>query len=338
MYNKILVPLDGSTQAESALPYAIRLSNSLKAQLMLVRVVESVADSNNKAEKRTRNFVVAQSYLEFIKQTITNPDLALNISSEQVEIIITAGYPKQEIAFIAIYNGADLIVLSTQGENGLAHPALSGTASQVLTRSKVPVVLIHPQKNNENLELRLADQTSTTPNKSLVLTLDGSLKAEAALTAATALAQQSGATLYLLRIEPSISAEAFQGLSGETSYLYGREIAKENRNRREKAYSYLDMVQERIQNDGLNCIKAVRISNKPAAEIIVFAEEVKASAIIMATDHHREVNHEQIGSIAHEVILNSHRPIIMIRIDSRKGGNHLKESEFLPLGQNLTNK
>jgi nucleotide-binding universal stress UspA family protein len=334
MYNKILVPLNGSTQSESVLPYAIRLATSLKAQLLLLRVVESTILTNAKTEERTRYFAIAQSYLESVEQTITRPDLALNIRPEQVETIITEGYPEQEIAFIAIYNNADLIVMATHGGSGQEHLVMSGdTTLQVLTRSKLPVVLIHSPKNSgrENLQQILTAQTESTINKSLVLTLDGSLKAETALTTATILAQQSGATLYLLRINPPHSSEDFQGLGVGDAYTYGREIAKENRNRREEAYSYLDKVQERIENDGLNCIKAVRISDNPALEIIKFAEEVKASAIVMTTDPQAELNRQWMGNIANQVIQHSHRPVIMIPNRPPKGGNHQKENEFYPL-------
>ncbi len=72
MFKHILVPLDGSTRAESALPVAARIARAYGASITLLRVVEPPAEygaclrtlvEDEKAE--------ATSYLESAAKSIT---------------------------------------------------------------------------------------------------------------------------------------------------------------------------------------------------------------------------------------------------------------------------
>jgi len=333
MYSKILVPLDGSSLAERALPYAIKLTHSLKAQLRLLRVVESATFASAKPEDRKRNFAIAQTYLDSIKHSISSPDMALGIRPEQVETSVIEGFPGQEIAFTANNDKASLIVMTTHGRNGLTRLVLGSTTAEVIARSKVPVALIHPTKiyDGEYLGQILTEKIEPAPHNCLILTLDGSPKAESALETATTLAEQSDATLYLLRIDSPRSTQDYQGLVADYGYNYDTEIAKENQSRREQAYLYLDQVQQKIAKEGLNCIKAVRISNNPAEEIIKFAEEVRASAVVMTTDPHRNFNQLLIGSVADEVMQSSYRPVIIVGVNPSNGETQERGDEVYPL-------
>src|SRR3569832_2038253 len=94
MYTKIAVPLDGSFLAEKALPYAVRLANTLDAQLLLLQIAElpPYTDGNFLLEAEiTKN---TWEYLEGVKTAITNPEMMPHL-------------PEDEVEFKPIYDRAD---------------------------------------------------------------------------------------------------------------------------------------------------------------------------------------------------------------------------------------
>ena len=118
MYRRILLPLDGSSLAEEALPYAIAQAGRFKAELILLRVLEPIVESLGRtstgvliAEERTRE--IARLYLERVADRIGEDGLAV-----RVEVI--GGRPYHEIIQYAqtnrVVRGADVPVLLVRAE------------------------------------------------------------------------------------------------------------------------------------------------------------------------------------------------------------------------------
>lgn len=146
MFKKILVPLDGSTLAESALPYAISLADSYGGELILLRVVPptvmpaleySMVSPDLMASVRDEHIAGATAYLKGIEEgdsTEGIPHRSLLSEGEVAETILGA---IEEV-------GADSVVMATRGRSGIARWMLGSVADRIVRNSSVPVLLIRP--------------------------------------------------------------------------------------------------------------------------------------------------------------------------------------------------
>lgn len=150
MYQKILVPLDGSKQAESALPLAGKLARIYNAEITLLRVVEypfeiysncqpnGLHDSIQANEKlQAEKDAFCRNAEDYLKQLASIIDM--NVSQVSIEV--------QECPVIDAILGTieksriDLIVMSTVGQDD--NPWMMGAiTNRILREASVPVILI----------------------------------------------------------------------------------------------------------------------------------------------------------------------------------------------------
>ena len=106
MLSSILVPLDGSTLAERALPYAEALARPSGARVVLVRAVPGDREHGTESEAEARDYLNG---------------LAARLA-ERVGVVETAvphGAAAEAIVEEARRQGSDLIVMATHGRGGL---------------------------------------------------------------------------------------------------------------------------------------------------------------------------------------------------------------------------
>jgi nucleotide-binding universal stress UspA family protein len=209
----ILVPLDGSSLAESALPYAQAIAKVVDAPLHLVEVIDfepgrSIAVHDDAALKRTvEEFVEveAQAYLDGIAADLIGRGLT-------VTTFIVAGEPVTEILAAADKVDAAMVVMATHGRGGAQRWLVGSVADKVMRLGTRPTLLVRPPRSGE------AYHDAVTLRR-LMVPLDGSPMAERALPVAARLAEAAAASLLLLRVEPwAATAVGPEGLT----YDFGR--------------------------------------------------------------------------------------------------------------------
>jgi len=147
MYQKILVPLDGSQLAECVLPHLEAIAKGCQAKnVIFVRVVEPVPrpivgeDYTFSAEEWTRmeseQTVIAENYLNQLVSRL-NYDW-VGVQSE----IITGGSVSEGIADYAARNEVDLIIIATHGRSGISRWVWGSVADRVLRSAHVPVLIV----------------------------------------------------------------------------------------------------------------------------------------------------------------------------------------------------
>lgn len=317
MYSKILVPLDGSMLAEKALPYALDLANHFNAKLLIMRAVEVaglVADSPEREMELINN---AELYMKEVSSTLTNTKVDLHIDPERLETMVVYGNPVQQLAELAPFEKADLIVMTTHGRSGFSRLVMGSVAGQLLHRSPVPIMLIRPMevKNDQLLVETLMGIGEPFSNCfeaekcRVVLTLDGQALSEKALGPAIELAQKLNAKLHLLSVvfpAPPMVYGDMVGLGYSQT-----DIEETDKRLVEDAQKYLTDIQAKVEAKGVESVAAVR-SGATADEIVDYALKVKATAMVMATHARSQVGHVFMGSVAEEVMRKSHLPVLMI--------------------------
>jgi nucleotide-binding universal stress UspA family protein len=131
VYERILVPLDGSPEAEAALPMSRSLASRLHAELILLRVDEPIP--NLPTERYPQEIAaVARDYLARTAEPMVLRRL-------KVRTLVEYGDAAEVIARAARDLRVDLVVLAT---GGLRHRIPRGVAARVLRLSAVPVLIV----------------------------------------------------------------------------------------------------------------------------------------------------------------------------------------------------
>jgi nucleotide-binding universal stress UspA family protein len=146
MYKRVLIPLDGSSLAEQALPHAIAQARHFQAELILLKVVEPFAHARGMSlsdleQIRQQAHTWAREYLE---------SLAADIQEQGVLVqkATIDGRPHTGIAEFAESNRVDLIVISTRGQSGLSRWLMGSVADRVVRGATVPVLMVRTRKEN----------------------------------------------------------------------------------------------------------------------------------------------------------------------------------------------
>jgi len=156
MYQKIMVPLDGSKLAECVLPHVEELATcSAGAEVILVSVTERITgyrviedyteplgerlvpgsgerlvpEAVGKQEKQ------AQRYLGKIAKT-------LEAKGIKVLTEVLLGKPAEEITLYAANQGCDLIIMASHGRSGPSRWAYGSVADKVFRASQAPVLIV----------------------------------------------------------------------------------------------------------------------------------------------------------------------------------------------------
>jgi nucleotide-binding universal stress UspA family protein len=157
--SRVLVPLDSSMRAEKALPLAVAFAQDYERRLLLLRVVPpppDVAQSNAQSrpqidEPWRANRHAARQYLVGARRRLAGG------TSVPVATHVSQGDPAEQIVRTAQAYPGSLIVMSTHGQIGLAHPPIGSVAQAVLRTASVPVLVI-PAKSALPLTEPLAEQ------------------------------------------------------------------------------------------------------------------------------------------------------------------------------------
>lgn len=139
---KILIPLDGSTNADRAVDYVIGNLAAFKEQpqLLLLNVQWKVATGNVKLfiSQDTINDYYREQGMAALQQARA----ALDAAGLPYQYHISIGTPAEAIAQYAREQGVDQIVMGRQGQGGLQALLLGSVVSKVLHLADCPVLLI----------------------------------------------------------------------------------------------------------------------------------------------------------------------------------------------------
>lgn len=291
----ILVPLDGSPLAERALAYATALSVSTAATLALVRVelCYSLADVPDD-EARAVADRHARPYLAEMHAKLAARGFTVKTDVRCADSAAAA------IVAAAVDCAADLIVMTSHGRTGPAHLLFGSVAENVVARSRVPVLIDHAGAPTQR-ELLLEEEPR------VLVPLDGSTHAEAALDVAASLASDLGGNVLLCEVE--VPDDVREAQAEVAQHLDGIEPEPEH-----DAADYLVYAEDRVRavEPFVSVSSEVRIGHA-ADEIIAAATEHRAALIVMATHGRTGLDRSIAGSVAGRVIEHARVPVVLIR-------------------------
>jgi nucleotide-binding universal stress UspA family protein len=145
-YRRILLPLDGSSRAESGLPIAVQLAEAHSAELVIAHVVpEAELTEIGPLEPEAielrrkilrRNERIGREYLERMRALVANRGLA-------TRTLLLDGHDVRRCLCRAIAeNQIDLVVLTMHGRGGHVDVTMGGVPAYLLTHAAAPLLIV----------------------------------------------------------------------------------------------------------------------------------------------------------------------------------------------------
>jgi nucleotide-binding universal stress UspA family protein len=295
MLKHLLVPLDGSPTAEVALPYAEALARRSGAKLTLVRAANTPPFFGDRSLAYIRELAKAEDYLGAIARELSARGLRAETALPYGGVS-AATWIVDEIAM----RHTDMVVMSTHDRTGPDRWLHGSVAEAVVSQSTVPVMVVRDSDGMRAVECFSWDRPV------LVVPLDGSDIAEAALPVASNLALSLGAQLMLVGVVPGPG----QLVAGEAGM--GAFFGKDHAQLVAAAREYLDIIDRRLTASGSMVTHMVRVG-EPAAQIALTAHETTAGAVVMATHGWTGLLRTLVGSVAGKVLHYSPSPVVLMR-------------------------
>ena len=294
-HDKILVPLDGSAFAESSLPAAIGMAQSLGATIELVTVFEDQPFLSG-------TDLTAQKYKTWLAQYLHEVVARVaRISDVAVSFVIIDGQPSKRLVEHAKRSHADLMVMSTHGRGALSRAWLGSVADHVLKGVAIPILLVRADESGST------DLSRNIKLNHVIAAVDGSELAEQSLGWAARIAKQTGATLTLLRaVEPPTplaSADMAPAMVDFSTTM---------RQDQEDAEAYLSGLGQRLRDGGIKVETRALAGSHPAQGILDFSLQHDVDLIIIATHGRTGVARLVLGSVADKVVRGSHTAVLLI--------------------------
>ena len=301
MYRRILVPLDGSSFSEAALPLALELSRRTEADIHLLTVIEGITEFafEEWGEKAREG---AQQTLEEVVGRIEG------LTNASVSYSIVQGEAADTIERVAKEVEAQVVVMATHGRGAVSRAWLGSVADRFSRRSQVPTLLVRPDSDGGPVTDFGHDFDT------LLVPLDGSELSEEALRHATEFGELFDSAYHLTRVVsyPIDLASPYMAQAGAVN----QEILDESRR---CASEYLEERAERLRRRGLRVTTSVTVDGQAGHGILTEAEAVGAELIAIATHGHTGLRRWVLGSATDKVVRGAEVPVLLHRPGSEVG-------------------
>ncbi len=296
-FRHLLVPLDGSRLAESALPAAAELARRFGARLTLLHVLEYGAPTTVHGERHLADAEAAAAYLAQVGERLASKGLSVEAHVHPNLERDVAG----SIVGHAAELGADLVALTTHGSGGLRDFIVGSIAQQVVARGNTPVLLVRPQF--------IAPDRPFVVHR-LLVPLDGTPDSERALPLAEALAHTWGAEVILVRVVPTRASLA--GEQAAVAAMLPSATAAALELEQDRAREYLDQLVEKLRAQGIPASADV-VRGDPISMVPEVARRRGANLVVMATHGRAGLDAFWSGSIGCRLADRLRVPLLMLR-------------------------
>jgi nucleotide-binding universal stress UspA family protein len=299
-FDRILVPLDGSTLGEQALAHAVRIAKAFESQLLLLRVLDAPPASAQRIPEtidwRLRS-LQTHRYLDALTERLAESGL-------DTETLVSEGRAAEGILECIHERKIDLVVLSAYGWGGESHFPLGGTAQKVIAAASTSIAVIRPDRFAQATEPR-------TGYRKVLVPLDGSPRAEWALALAASLVTPEHGELLVIQVVPAPEMPRRQPLTQEESDLRNKLIECNRR----AAEQYLTDVVARFRSR-VEIRSRIVVSSNVTETIRTVAESENVELIALAARGIATGATRQ-GSTSHALLVECGRPTLVLQESQR---------------------
>jgi nucleotide-binding universal stress UspA family protein len=274
MYKRILVPVDGNPPSITALEHAADIAANTNASLHLVNVTMGAdPDTDTRAE-------------EIVDEAVAH----IEHTGVEVTTEIRTGEPAEEIVEAAQEADVEAIILGSLGRRGVRRLLLGSVAEGVVRDAEVPVIVV---PSGDEVHCRY-------PYETIVVGVDGSDYARAALDQAIEVATSQDAALHLVSVVELPSVQIDGQLDGPLEVLEST------------AEQALEDGAERANDRGVDEVYTdIRIGS---ADRILrnYADDQAADLVVVGTHGRSGVDRLLLGSVSERVLRTATAPVLTV--------------------------
>jgi nucleotide-binding universal stress UspA family protein len=295
MFNRVLLPLDGSDLAEAVYPYAEELARKLGSEIVLFHVCEP---SHKLALNMHRLYLDKSA--ELLRQRL---DLSDEGKKAKVRAVFVHGDFTEETCRFIDENGVDLLIMVAHGFTSLRVKIMGSIIDKVFRLVKCPVMLVrtdddHPAGEAKELISRI------------LLPLDGSENSETAIPYAEALARGLPAEISLYRMTRKAHYSASKDDMVGDMGLGDSEL---DATEQQRAIAYLEEIENDIRKKKICVSSCTTLSDDPARAITDAGRDTDADLVLMTTRGQSGITAWAPGSIAHKLLQTGDLPLLIVR-------------------------
>ena len=296
----LLLPFDGSANAEVVFPYVSLLVDSARdVDVILLQVIPEPHDVTSPIGDE----MISAAEVHRLSETAARADLtraadhlAANVPGLRFEQVVAIGDPWQPIADVATRCAARAILLSSQGGSATGPNSFGSVAGQVARTAPAPVFIVKPGSLD----------AATDSVARLVVAHDGSERAERVLPLVRDLAKRLSLPVHVVSV---IEDE-------ESALLAAVAAAIEPQLREEAQADALNAARRRLETAGASLLLAGvpaswEVLTGPAAAAIIAT--CAPRDVLVMTSHGAGESRWMLGSVAEKLLREAPFPVILLR-------------------------
>jgi nucleotide-binding universal stress UspA family protein len=296
MFERIMLPLDGSELAEIAIPYAKELAGSLGSEIVLYHVY---------GHEHKHQEHMHQTYLDrlvdSIKQNVNKgeaQDSEIKVTTE-----VEAGEPAENICNIVAKKKVDLIIMTAVSVSGHKIGKMLGSVTDHLCRTvPIPVLIIRPQ------DIARIESKKQLINR-IFIPQDGSEPGKLALPVGTELSARLKVPITLFQMANMLRVYDYGIGMGSGGYIdYGKFDESEKIRVNEEI---LDL-ENKLKQTGLDVTHKVTSGVDAAGEIMKAGKEADADLTVMSTHGRSGIDRWALGSVTERVLRYGEMPLLLV--------------------------
>ena len=274
MFDRILLPLDGSDAAEEVLPYGEELARKLGSEIILFH---TCVPQYRLARNMHRLYL--EKSAELMQERLKKDQPKGTVPQVHAEFII-GEFAKSICDYVAA-NDIGLVIMADHGFTSVMIKVVGSVADNIFRLLDCPALLV-----------RAGDAQRAKDKKELfgriLLPLDGSAKdSEIALPFIEELALKLKSEVSLFRMA--------------------------HKDEQESADSYLKSILKKLKQPGINATSSITLGDDPAQEISAAGKKADADMIIMATRGRSPIGAWAPDSITHKLLNIGKLPLLVVR-------------------------
>ncbi len=274
MFDRILVPTDGSGPANAALEYAAEIAAREDLTVYVLHVVDPDDDPPE---------AIVEDLLETGRSWVA-------AANAPIIDAVRTGTPHEAILEFAADRDVDAIVMGTRGRRGIGRLLLGSVTEAVVRDADLPVLVVRGS----------ADVRRRYPVETVLVPSDGSVHADVALEHALAIADHLGAEVHVVTSVDVSPAELGEGTDLRLDRL------------EDHARSVVDEAADRAAGTDLEITTAVR-HGSIARTIRTYAEEHDVDLLVMGTHGRSGIDRLLLGSVTERMLRTAPAPVLAVR-------------------------
>lgn len=300
MYERILLPVDGSEHAAKVVHHAAELAQWTDATIDVLFVADTTRDSVTIVEANVVDALEQEGEAIVADVASTLETLGVDHGTDVVQ-----GNPASTIVDYAERYDYDLIVLPTHGRTGISRYLLGSVTEKVVRLSDVPVLTARMRP----------DEQLTFPYENILIPTDGSAGSKAAAKHGLALAATLDATVHVLSVvdDTSLGVDV-------------RSVLSEAELERPATDAIEDVAMEADEYE-LATIQTHVEHGSPAEVIRESIETNDIHAVVMGTSGRRGADRILLGSVAEKTVRSAPVPVITVGASTRNGDVNTQRSD-----------